>query len=148
MSYYANGSGTINLCCAAEEIPSDVLAELNEVIDAYAYGPELDLHFDGKYYEYEVFDALDKIKEYAVGGSIEFHGENYCFWRIFFDEEKKEWTECSGVRFWDLSDLGLTVEEITFLKKAIEQAEGPQSLKDGLTGKLGIAADSSNMSGK
>lgn len=81
MSYYATGSGNFKL---KEDAPVMVVRDLLENIfsDVDAYDGEISVTFDGKYYESDVYETLDKVEPYVEEYNIDFEGEDGTLWTI------------------------------------------------------------------
>ena len=104
MGYYAKGSGVITL---KKSIPGLVMDELDNIgaFDEMDQdrGQLLLIHYDDKYYEDEIEQALGIIAGYAKEGSIEFCGEDDCLWRFRFDGER--FIQESGKIVYDFGDI-------------------------------------------
>ena len=88
---YTTGYGSFQLLC---ELPADVYEKFQYCIGCRPYGDItmwndegeyiLDIAYNDKYHDLDVYDALEAIRPFVVSGSIRFtDGES--FWRISYD---------------------------------------------------------------
>ena len=107
MGYYASGCGTISFYhpLKDEEMEQliDVLSREFEV--GFSAGADyIELYTDGNYHEDEVYAALDEVARAFLiqSGSIEFRGDDDCFWKMDYHPELEGtdaascWVEQSG----------------------------------------------------
>lgn len=112
MGYYANGNGDICFNAVLDEKTYEAVLEVLRTVwecdgerefkgytstpiqDPYTY---IDVWTDDKYYDDEVINALNTIKEMAPVGeysSIKYRGEDEALWRFVFKDG--EWIEQEG----------------------------------------------------
>ena len=87
MGYYAVYGGAIKF----KEKPSDgVLESLDYMFENLNYDKEsMTADFGGEetnYYDDEVLDALNDVKDIIESGEIEWSGEDFCHWRHLFKD--------------------------------------------------------------
>lgn len=105
MGYYAQGDGLIKLRAS---LPDDF--KMPDIFDEFDIDENsLYVSYSGKYYEDEIYDFCEKIKNYTESGTINFSGEDGCIWRFIF--RGKEWTEESARILYE-SDPALTLSDV------------------------------------
>lgn len=102
MGYFANGFGKFHLDVPVQNLPKEVLNEV-ELVFAPSWDHNcLSLDFDGRYDEGEVFETLEKIYPHIQSGEIEFSGEDE-FWMIRYNSEKKCFEKLRGKIVYELN---------------------------------------------
>lgn len=92
MGYYANGSGNIVMRSSGENTDLDevksILKTTSLEFDVYesCTPPEISIWQDSKYYEQEILDAFNEMKQYVSDIYIKFIGEDSQMWEIFLEK--------------------------------------------------------------
>ena len=111
MGYYATGSGSITVKIGkvteaetAAQIEQDLEQWVSQKIADAGLEPvfvtlnqdeaEVELNFNGKYWEDEILSALDTLSLFISDGEIEFSGEDDSHWKFFFRNGR--WNEVNG----------------------------------------------------
>ena len=112
MGYYAEYSGTIQI---KETPPDEIMQGLYDTFESVNLytskttgQTELDISGYTKYYDGEVYHALDLLKPLVIDGEIAYVGEDGTHWRFKMDEEG--WFEDDGEIVY-ASDLPLSNKE-------------------------------------
>ena len=89
MGYYATGSGDIELTNA---LPNEVIALAKEAFSTFFLEKNvMEVVYDGKYYEDDIYAFLAAVKPYTKEGTIYLSGEDDCHWKFEFDDG--DWKE-------------------------------------------------------
>lgn len=90
------------------DIKNDLKENGSCMVDVSLFGGQLNLLFDGKYYEHEIKEDLKIIAKYITDGHFDFVGEDGERWRLKF--ENGVWNELEGRMIYDRSEL--TTDEL------------------------------------
>ena len=107
MGYYASGYGTISFYRSLKDEEREQLSDVlgREFDMGFSDRSDLiDLYTDGNYHEDEVYEVLNEVaRAFPIqSGSIEFHGDDECFWKMDYHPELEGtdaascWVEHSG----------------------------------------------------
>lgn len=96
MGYYAQGEGVISFKEKPTEKQLETLKNVLYMKDGCFYWQDNDLYlsYNEKYYESDIYAALDSLTSFIVSGYVEFAGEDGEHWRFVFRNNK--WEEESG----------------------------------------------------
>lgn len=100
MGYYAKGSGQLVFSSALSD---DKVKKIKDILDQNLFefdcdGKNFDIWCYCKYYDEEIYSALEEISEVAKlqAGYIEYCGEDDAHWRFKFSPKKRKWLEQNG----------------------------------------------------
>lgn len=96
MGYYVKGEGVITLKEKPTEKQLETLKNVLYAADGYFDWQDNDLYLfsNGKYYESEIYAALDSLTSFIAAGCVKFAGEDGAHWRFVF--RNNEWEKENG----------------------------------------------------
>ena len=122
MSYYANGSGDIELSAWNKEIET-ILDEQFEYDPYDLVHTKVAVWADGSYCEVGLAESLAKLNPYTINGSIRYYGEDGSIWEWFYDQHTGQWEEGSaGIKWPSECNISIGVEDLPNRQRQVELA--------------------------